>query len=150
MNRSASRSWFAGRTVVSIVSFVAASLLIATFVAASHAGAGVVQGGASPYVPTKGEWLCLLLNSRHALMNSERVPGAITVHYLYDSSNPDTLRIKVLYGGGTSDEQVRSYEAQAEQDVREAAAVRGWQDWLKIERRTEQVSNRAISDTLIR
>ena len=34
-------------------------------------------------------------------MNSERVQGGVAVHYLYDLSKPDVLRIQLLYGEGT-------------------------------------------------
>jgi hypothetical protein len=107
------------------------------------------RGGAAPYTPTKGEWLCLLLNSRHALMNSERVPGGVAVHYLYDLSKPDTIRIKVLYGVGTSPAQVDRYAARAEQHATEAAKARGWLGWLKIEREERRATDQPSADSLI-
>jgi hypothetical protein len=97
MNESASRLPFARRTSVCIVSFGAASILVAGLMAASQPGNDTERGGASPYTPTKGEWLCLLLNSRQALANSERAPRGVDVHYLYDLSKPDVLRIRLLY-----------------------------------------------------
>ena len=108
------------------------------------------RGARSPYVPTKGEWLCLFLNSRHALMNSERVPGGVAVHYLYDLTKPDTIRIKVLFTAGTSEEQVRRYADRAEHHAIEAAKVHGWQNWLKIDHEERKVTDMFASEELMR
>jgi len=150
MNRSAVRSRFARPKVVWILSCGAASLLAATLLGAAQRGTDSDRGGASPYTPTKGEWLCLLLNSRQALMNSELARGGFAVHYLYDKSRPDAIRIKVLFGDGTSREHVHRYALQAEGDAIEAAKVHGWQNWLKIEVDEQKVTDRFASDTLIR
>ena len=150
MNSSAQRSWFARRTVVWIVSGGAASLLVAALMAAAPRVTDLDGGGASPYTPTKGEWLCLFLKSRQALLNSEMAPSGLAVHYLYDKSRPDAIRIKVLFGEGTSQEQARRYAAQAEEHAIEAAKCHGWQNWLKTELDEQKVTNRATTDTLIR
>ncbi len=147
MNASANRSRFAWRTVVWIVSCGAASLFVATLLAASQTGSDKDRRGASPYTPTKGEWLCLLLNSRQALANSQRVTGGVAVHYLYDASKPDTIRVKVLFGEGTSDEQVRRCAARAEHHATEAAKAHGWLDWLKIEHEERKVTDMFAADT---
>lgn len=150
MNKSASRPWFARRTVVWMLSCGAASLLVATLVAAAPRGTDADRGGASPYTPTKGEWLCLFLNSRQALRNSEVARGGLAVHYLYDLSKPDVLRIKVLFDEGTTEEQAQRDAARAAEDAIEIAKVHGWQNWLKIEREERKVTERLTSDTLIR
>lgn len=149
MNASASRLWFARRTVVWILACGAASFLAAMLVAASPRGTDTERGGASPYTPTKGEWLCLLLNSRQALVNRQRVTGGVVVRYLYDASKPDTMRIKVLFGEGTSEEQVHRYAARAEHHAIEAAKVHGWQSWLKLEHEQRKVTDMFASDTLL-
>jgi len=128
----------------------AASLFVATLVAASQTGFGKDRGGASPYTPTKGEWLCLFLNSRQALVNSQRAIGGVAVHYLYDSSKPDTIQIKVLFGEGISAEQVHRRAARAEYHAAEAAKVHGWQDWLKIEREERKITDMFAADAVIR
>ncbi len=150
MNGSERPWWFARRKVVWILSCAAASLLAATLLAAARPGPDTDRGGASPYTPTKGEWLCLFLNSRQALVNSQRAIGGVAVHYSYDLSEPDTLRIKVLFADGTSEEQVRRCAARAEHHALEAAKVHGWQNWLKIEREERKVADMFASDTLLR
>jgi len=150
MNASASRSWFAWRTVIWIVSCGAASFLVATLMAAPQRAADTERGGASPYTPTQGEWLCLFLNSRQALMNSERPPRGVDVHYLYDLSKPNVLRIELLYVEGTGKEQVHICAARAEQHATEAAKVYGWQNWLKIEFEERTITYLSRSDALIR
>jgi len=156
MNALAVRSWFTRQKVVWMLScgaaalLVAMSLLVATLVAASQSGPDKLRGGASSYTPTKGEWLCLFLNSRQALINSQRAIGGVAVHYLYDLSKPDTIQIKVLFGEGTSEEQVHRSAARAEYHATEAAKVHGWQDWLKIEREERKVTDMFASDALIR
>jgi hypothetical protein len=123
---------------------------VATLVAAPQRETGTDRGGASPYTPTKGEWLCLLLNSRQALVNSQRVTGGATVHYFYDVSKPDTIRIKVLFGEGSSEEQVHRCTARAEHHAIEAAKAHGWLDWLKIEREEQKVGDMFASDAFTR
>jgi hypothetical protein len=92
--------------------------------------------------------LCLFLNSRQALVNSQRTTGGVAVHYLYDSSKPDTLRIKVLFGEGTTAEQVHRCAARAEHHATEAAKAHGWLDWLKIEHEERKVTDMFASDAL--
>jgi hypothetical protein len=150
MSGSRSRSWFAWRTVVWILSCGAALLLVATLYAASQRGTETDRGGASPYTPSKGEWLCVLLNSRQALMNSERVPRGVNVHYVYDLSKPDVLGIRLLYVEGTGKDQVRICAARAESYATEAARVYGWQNWLKIEFEERTITYLSHSDALIR
>ena len=150
MNSSASRSWFARRTVVWILSCGAGSLLVAALLAAAPRVTELDGGGASPYTPTKGEWLCLFLNSRQALMNSETARGGLTVHYLYDKSRPDAIRIKVLFGEGTTQDQVHHYAARAEQHAFEVAKCHGWENWLKTDLDEQKVTDRSAADTLIR
>jgi hypothetical protein len=150
MNGSASRSPLSRRTVVWILSFGAASILVATLLAAPQRGTDSEHGGASPYTPTKGEWLCLFLNSRQALVNSERMTNGVAVHYLYDASKPDTIQIKVLFGEGASQEQTRRSAARAEQRATEAAKAHGWQDWLKIEREERKVTDMFATDAPLR
>ena len=100
MNGSSSRLWFTRRTVVWILFCGAVSLLAATLPAASQRGADADRGGEAPYTPTKGEWLCVLLNSRQALMNSERVPRGVNVHYLYLARRSRTFYGSNCFMGG--------------------------------------------------
>ncbi len=150
MNRLAGWSWFPWRRVSWILSLAAASLLVASMMAASRPGIETNRGGASPYTPTKGEWLCVFLNSRQALINSERVTDAVAVHYLYDLSKPDTIWIEVLPMEGASEKQLQRRAAQAEYEVIEAAKVYGWQNWLKVELDERKVTDRRTEDALIR
>ena len=140
----------ANRRIVWIVTGGAASLLAATLVAAAQRGVETDRGGASLYTPTKGEWLCLLLNARQALANSERAPRGVDVHYLYDLSKPDVLRIRLLFVAGTSQDQVHICAARAEEHATEAAKVYGWQGWLKIEFEERTVTYLSHSDVLIK
>ncbi len=127
-----------------------AAIFVATVVAASQREAGADRGGATPYTPTRGEWMCLLLNSRQAVANSQR-SGGLAVRYVYDLSKPDTVCIEILYGEGTtSDDQLHLCAARAEHHAVEAAKVYGWQDWLKIEHRERKVTDMFASDELIR
>jgi hypothetical protein len=150
MNTSAIWSWFARRKAVCILSCGIALLLAATLVSASQNGIHKDRGGDSPYTPTKGEWLCLFLNSRRALVNSERSLAGIAVHYMYDRSKPDTLKIQVLYVDGVGEEQVHRCSDRAERHVTEAAGIYGWQDWLQIEHEERKVTDIYTSDPLLR
>jgi len=149
MNWSMAKSLFARRTAVSVLLGGVVALFVATLTASQN-GAGIDRGGASPYVPTKGEWLCLLLNSRQALVNSGRAWSGVTAHYLYDQSKPDTIRIQVRFTEGIGEEQANRCLVRAEQHAIEAAKVHGWQDWLKIEREKQRISDAYASDALMR
>jgi hypothetical protein len=63
MSASVIPSWIARRRAVWIL-FCGAAILVATAVAASQHETGSDRGGATSYTPTRGEWLCLVLNSR--------------------------------------------------------------------------------------
>jgi hypothetical protein len=135
--------------VVWTLFFAAASLFVATLVTASQTATEKDRGGAAPYTPARGEWLCLLLNSRQALASSQRAAGGVAVHYVYDASKPDTVRIEVLFGeGGSSAEQVRRCAERAEQHAIETAKVYGWQNWLKIEREERKVTDMFAADVM--
>jgi hypothetical protein len=150
MNTSASWLRFAWRAAEWILVCSAASLLVVTLVAASESGTAADHEGASPYTPRKGEWLCLFLNSRQALVNSELARSGIGVNYFYDLSKPDSIQIEVLYCQGTRDEQVQRWEALAKRRATEAAKIHGWQNWLKIEFTKQKVVGIDASDVLIR
>ncbi len=75
----------------------------------------------------------MVLNSRQALINSERVSDAVATHYLYDRSEPDTVRTEVVPVEGASEEQLQRRAAQAKNEVTEAARVHEWQNWVKVE-----------------
>jgi len=123
---------------------------VATLVSASQRGNDTKPGGGATYTPTKGEWLCLFLNSRQALVNSERVPGPVAAEYLYDLSKPDTVRIQLLFSEGANEAQLSRCAAQAERHAIEAAKVYGWQGWLKTEVGERKVTYRSSTDLLIR
>jgi hypothetical protein len=150
MKRLASWSRFPWRTAGWILSSAAATVVVATLMAASGPGNETDRGGASPYSPTRGEWLCVVLNSRQALFNSERVSNAVAVRYLYDLSRPDTVRIEVLTIDGASEEQLQRRAAQAKNEATEAAKVYGWQNWLKVELDERKVTDRLSEGALIR
>ena len=150
MNGTTSRPWFARRTVFWILSCGDASLLAATLVAAAGAKSDADRGGAEPYTPTKAEWLCVLLNSRQALINSERAQGGIAVHYLHDLAKPDVIRIQLFNAEGTGADQVHHRAERAKQQAMEAAKHRGWQNWLKIEVDEQKLTERFTADALIR
>ncbi len=92
----------------------------------------------------------MFLNSRQALINSERVPDAVAVRYFYDLSKPNTVRIEELPAEGVSEEQLQRRAAQAEYEVAEAAKVYGWQNWVKVELDEWKVTDRPTEDALIR
>jgi hypothetical protein len=108
------------------------------------------SGGAARYTPTKGEWLCLFLNVRQALVNSEQIPTETAVRYLYDHSRPNTIRVEVLCSETTPKEFVRHRATEAEREVQSAAQAYNWHKWLKIETTQRQVANLPASELLLR
>ena len=120
-------------------------------VVAALSGEEAGSKGAQPYTPTRGEWLCLFLNSQEALMNSEHfAAGTTTVRYLYDRSQPDTIRVEVFWSEGTPLQQVRRQANEAERRVMEAAKVHGWQRWVKVDHGDREVAEMPVTETLLR
>ncbi|MBN2474917.1 MAG: hypothetical protein JXB62_09945 [Pirellulales bacterium] len=95
-------------------------------------GADKSDGGASPYVTTCGEWLCLSLNVEEAQATIHKSP--VGVYYAYDPSKPDTIAIQVRYPPGlVAPEAVRNRAELARKRAIAAAALRGWDLWLQLD-----------------
>ncbi len=129
-----SRTKFDWRWAIWLLSCGAMTLFVATAVTASQRDGNFLdRSGAAPYTPTRGEWLCVLLNARQSLANSEQMRRGSVVHYLYDRSKPDVILVQVLADEGATKEQIHRRAAHAEIQAREAAKIYGWQDWLQVE-----------------
>src|SRR6516225_8404342 len=108
--RSRHRSYRA--MVVWFLSCGAMSVFVTAVFAAAQCGG---SGGAGPYSPTRGEWLCVLLNARQALANSEQIPHEMLVHFFYDRSTPNVVYVKVLADKTSDKAVVRRYLARAKE-----------------------------------
>ena len=71
------------------------------------------------------------------------------MHYLYDLSKPDTIRIELLFSEGVGQDQLHHCAAQAAGHVIETAKVHGWLNWVKVETEQRKVSDLYVSDRLI-
>ena len=131
--------------------WVAASVLVMLTLVAALSGNEAGSKGALPYTPTQGEWLCLFLNTQEALMNSEHfAAGTTTLRYFYDHARPDTIRVEVFWSEGTPWKQVLLQANEAERRVTEAAKIRHWQRWVKVEHADKQVAEMPVTETLLR
>lgn len=108
------------------------------------------RGGDAPYTPTRGEWLCLVLNTQRALVNSEQEPLSMHVRYLYDRSKPNTIQIELLFGADIPRVEIRRRAEDAERGVREAARIHGWDRWLAIDFKETQLTGSASWENLYR
>lgn len=107
--------------------------LVAAMVVAAM-GAENAERGDSPYAPTKGEWLCMSLNVQQALTGENGDTGDISVSYAYSPAKPDTITVVVRYPANlVTMEAIRAQTASAEQQVKAAAKLKGWDSWVKIE-----------------
>jgi hypothetical protein len=150
MNAARIHYRFDRRKTVWILSCGAATLFAAAVVAAAQRSGEADRGGATLYTPTRGEWLCILLNSRHALANSEQIPRELVVHYSYDRSKPNVIGVNVLLTDRVSDkEQVRRCTVRAEEHAIATAKIYGWQDWLKVEHRAKVYTDDSATGSLI-
>jgi hypothetical protein len=114
------------------MSFVAA--VAASGITCCLLGAGSADnGGGAPYTPTRGEWLCVLLNMDEAAANDIQIPEGIGVRYEYDLAKPDTIQIEVVYTANVSAKERKRRGKEAEQQARELARLKGWDGWLKTE-----------------
>lgn len=111
-------------------SFVAAAAALAILGCLLGADA-VDDGGGATYTPTRGEWLCALLNMDEAAANNIQIPEGIGVRYGYDRAKPDTIKIEVVYTANVSVKERKRRGKEAEQQARGVARLRGWDGWLK-------------------
>ena len=150
MNSAASRIGPKRRTAAWVLGSVAATFLVAMLTAASNSTNDKDREGAAPYTPSKGEWLCMVLNSRQALVNSQRIPAGADAEYLYDSSKPNTITVRLIFNENTSEAQLRRCADRARRHVTEAAKVHGWEGWLTIDIDRRKVNFEKPTDDLIR
>lgn len=147
MNALTSRNLSYRSKLVWFLSCGTMCLLITAVVAAAQRGGS--SGGAEPYSPTRGEWLCVLLNARQALSNSEQVPHATLVHYFYDRSTPNVIFLKVLADKSSDKAVVRRILARAKEHAIATAKIYGWQDWLQVEQTDQEFTEDSAAASLI-
>lgn len=133
MNQPANPSHSTSRALVKRWPWALGLTLVVLALAGPLAGSDVQNGGAAPYAPTQGEWLCLLLNTQEALFASERQPDEVAVRYLYDRSQPNKIQIALVYGPQVNALEVRRQAKAAEQHATDLAKARGCDQWLKLE-----------------
>lgn len=116
-------------------------VLITALVAPALSGGDTNQGGAAPYTPTQGEWLCLVLNTQRALVNSEQQPLDMQVRYLYNRTRPNTIQIELLFGENVPRVEVQRRAEDAQLRALDAAKVYGWDKWLKLDFKETHLSD---------
>jgi hypothetical protein len=123
----------ASKTLVKRWPWAFGLVLVVLTVAGPLSGGDVDKGGAVPYTPTQGEWLCLLLNTQEALFSSEQQPDDVAVRYVYERSQPNKIKIVLLYTANTNALELRRQVQTAQQQALDVAKTRGWDKWLKLE-----------------
>ncbi|MGO9109193.1 MAG: hypothetical protein ACLP9L_08175 [Thermoguttaceae bacterium] len=149
MYASTSYHQFNRGTIAWSLSCSAVTLFVAAVVAAAQRGGDPTPGGADSYTPRRGEWLCVLLNARQALSNSERVPREFVVHYFYDRSRPNVILVQVLADRTSNEAQVRRCVARAEERAIATARIYGWQNWLRVEHREREFTDASAAESLV-
>jgi hypothetical protein len=133
MNQAAKQLHSASRALVQRWPWALGLTLVVLALAGPLSGGEVQNGGAAPYTPTQGEWLCLLLNTQEALFASEQQPDDVAVRYVYDRSQPNKIQIMLLYGSQVNALEVRRQAHAAEQHAIDLAKARGCDKWLKLD-----------------
>jgi hypothetical protein len=114
-------------------------LLMVAAMAVPLLGNGEDTGGGTPYTPTRGEWLSLILNLEENVAGLQEVRRPATVCYRHTPDKPDTIQIELHVADEMEPAQIRTLAGAAEQRVLKAAKRRGWDRWVKIEvKQTEQ------------
>jgi hypothetical protein len=115
-------------------------VLVVASLATAMSGSEADREGAAPYTPTRGEWLCLVLNTQRALVNSEQEPLDVHVRYLYDRAKPNTIQVELLFRPDLPEVELRRRAEEAQRHAKEAAKTHGWDGWLKIEFKETQLA----------
>jgi hypothetical protein len=99
------------------------------------AGATAVEeGGAAPYTPTCGEWLCLELNTHVAVVTAEQKLTQLDIRFLHDKAKPDLITIELLNDPSVvSLDGLRAQARRARDYATKRARRHGWDKWLKLE-----------------
>jgi hypothetical protein len=157
MNASTIRSGLAARALARALFWTAALLLVVFSVAVpmwgsdvGKAGSDAGKEGTTPYTPTQGEWLWLVLNTERAVVNSEQEPDNVAVRYLYDRSKPNTIQIELLFLPGVLNVDVQGHASAARQHAIDTAKRHGWDKWLKVEFRETKLTAPPAMEALIR
>ena len=89
--------------------------------------------GFSPYTPTEGEWLALIVRAGLRREASPDRPYSLDI-FLAD---PQTLHIMVRHASTMDREQVRKVIEGARESIRNTAKGYGWDKWVKIRETVE-------------
>ncbi len=95
--------------------------------------------GLEPYIPSRIEWLTLLLNSqlRHTM----------TTEYPYNleiiNTNQETLLIFVVYGPNMDRRIMNNAIDTAREVIQITVKNYGWDNWVKIKEQIEMINSRA-------
>jgi hypothetical protein len=133
MNQAAKQLHSASRALVQRWPWALGLTLVVLALAGPLSGGDVQNGGAAPYTPTQGEWLCLLLNTQEALFASEQQPDNVAIRYCYDRAQPNKIHIDMLYGANVNALELRRQAKAAEDHAMELAKLRGCDKWLKLD-----------------
>ncbi len=108
-------------------------LLIVAAMAVPLLGSGEETGGGTPYTPTRGEWLSLVLNLEENIAGLQEVHRPATVCYRHAPEKPDTIQVELRVADEMEPTQIRNLAGAAVQRVLKAAQRRGWDRWVKTE-----------------
>ena len=88
--------------------------------------------GFEDYIPSRLEWLAMVLNSLHPYINIKFSNKQISVVFL-PKDDGKTLVLMVRYPEGTDSKLIQEYIQTAEKYVRNLAKVHKWDSWVEIE-----------------
>jgi hypothetical protein len=121
------------------------TLTLAGLMLGAHSGPG---GGGTPYTPTQGEWLCVLLNMDEAAAADVQFPTGTGVRFRHDHTKPDTIQIELLYNVNVPESELRHRAQHAERQAQEVAKLKGWEGWLRTEVTQTKVTRRPVASPL--
>jgi hypothetical protein len=127
------------RPVWAVAAIVA--VVLGSFALAADPDSDADSGGAS-YTPTRGEWLCMLLNLDEAVSAEMQWAMGAGVRFRYDHNRPDTIEIEVLYNANVGANERRNRAEHAERQARELAKIKGWDGWLKTKLTETKITKR--------
>lgn len=110
-----------------------ATLLVVTITTTFFLGADAQDGGATPYTPSRGEWLSLELNVRQVLAEAPSIANEVSVRYQYNDERPNTLHIQVFYDANVSPLELQNQVNDAKQQAIGLARTKDWDHWLKLD-----------------
>ena len=126
---------YISKTKLVLTGILAASLIV---IVTANSQKDIFTQGQEPYIPSRLEWLELVLAANHPALHIPGYPGGMgyTVTYVAVPKE-NTIHIMIDYAADMEAGLLLILIEASKKKVLHELTLRGWQDWCKIEMHTD-------------